>query len=208
MTMIDRIKQRMRELGINDYQLSKRMGYKGNSTIWSLLSGRTKTFRAMPRLAQALETTSDWLLNGEDRTPFAKGSSSPLFAAEPLIGHRSLDILGSTAPVEGRIMGLSSSLRSGQLDLKPLENTYAVEVAGNSMLPRFRHGEYALVVRDEWPSPHQDCLIRMASGEGIIKVYIDHNDKFLTYAQLNPKRELTISMNDVVKVEQIRGRWK
>jgi len=65
MKMKDRVESRMAELGINPTQLAKRLGHDGNGTVWSLLSGRTKSFRDMEGLAKALETSSEWLLTGK-----------------------------------------------------------------------------------------------------------------------------------------------
>lgn len=54
----------MRALGLNGNRLAKVMQLP-YGTIQSLTSGRSKTFRYMPELAKALETSVDWLLTGE-----------------------------------------------------------------------------------------------------------------------------------------------
>lgn len=65
MDMRERVLLRMKELDINTSQLAKKVG-KRQGVLWSLVSGRTKTFRDIPSLADALQTTPQWLLTGHD----------------------------------------------------------------------------------------------------------------------------------------------
>lgn len=60
----DRITQRMDELGLNATRCAKKMN-KSQSTLQSFMTGRTRTFRDMVALAEALETTTEWLLTGK-----------------------------------------------------------------------------------------------------------------------------------------------
>lgn len=53
------------KLGLSDTQLAKAIGVQ-QSTIFSLTSGRTETFRKINKLAEALGTTSQWLLTGQE----------------------------------------------------------------------------------------------------------------------------------------------
>jgi transcriptional regulator with XRE-family HTH domain len=70
----DRVNRRMKELGLNPTRLAKAMG-TSQGTVWSLLSGRTQTFRDMLGLARALKTTPAWLLTGEGMAAPAHGFS-------------------------------------------------------------------------------------------------------------------------------------
>lgn len=63
----ERVQLRMDQLGLKPYHVMKRLGSTSNNVIHSLLSGRTKTFRDTPRLAEALETSVEWLLTGDSR---------------------------------------------------------------------------------------------------------------------------------------------
>jgi phage repressor protein C with HTH and peptisase S24 domain len=117
-----------------------------------------------------------------------------------------LPVYGSAAAAEGRIDALDTA--TGMLDLRGLHNSFATVVSGNSMEPRYRHGDYALVIRDEWPQPHQDCLIETNEGEGYIKIYITHSDKKLTCEQLTPRQKWEMPMARVKSVRLVRGRWK
>jgi phage repressor protein C with HTH and peptisase S24 domain len=117
-----------------------------------------------------------------------------------------LPVYGSAAAAEGRIDAIGAE--TGTLDLRSLRNSFAAVVSGNSMEPRYRHGDYALVARDEWPQPHQDCLIETTEDEGYIKIYIGHNDKKLTCEQLNPRQKWEMPMTRVKSVQLVKGRWK
>lgn len=62
--MRTRTEQKMAALGLTSTSLAKKMG-KAQGTVWSFLSGRTKTFRDIETLARALDTTPQWLLTGK-----------------------------------------------------------------------------------------------------------------------------------------------
>lgn len=64
MNLGERVMLRMQQLGISAAKLGRRLGNKGNSTVSSLISGRSKTYRDMPKLAKALETSVEWLISG------------------------------------------------------------------------------------------------------------------------------------------------
>lgn len=64
MDVVERIKLRMQQLKLSQAEISRRMGKSNNATLWSFLSGRTKTFREMNELAKVLGTNIEWLTTG------------------------------------------------------------------------------------------------------------------------------------------------
>lgn len=62
-TLADRVNERLKTLGISGNKLAKKMGLP-YGTIQSVTSGRSRTFRYIQELADALDTTPQWLLKG------------------------------------------------------------------------------------------------------------------------------------------------
>lgn len=79
----ERVQLRMDQLSLKPYHVMKRLGSSSNNIIHSLLSGRTKTFRDVPRLADALETSVEWLLTGEGDTRASPNDARPYRAPDP-----------------------------------------------------------------------------------------------------------------------------
>lgn len=63
MNMVDRIKQRMQDLNINQEELAQATGLT-QPAIYKLLAGITKRTTRLPELISALKTTKDWLVDG------------------------------------------------------------------------------------------------------------------------------------------------
>jgi phage repressor protein C with HTH and peptisase S24 domain len=141
---------------------------------------------------------------------FADPASPRRFAAEHGQGAAAsaydMPVYGSISASDGRIDDLDAV--TGLLGLHSLRGAFAVAVSGNSMEPRYRHGDYALIARGEWPQSHQDCLVETKDGEGYIKIYISHNDRKLVCEQLNPRQKWEMPMAQVKAVHLIKGRWK
>lgn len=82
MDLRDRVTLRMNQLGLKPFHVAKRLGGTSSNIIHSLLSGRTKTFRDTPKLAEALETSVEWLLTGEGQE-VAPSAKRPYRAPDP-----------------------------------------------------------------------------------------------------------------------------
>lgn len=63
-TLADRISLKMNELGIDQYELAKKVGVS-QPAIQKIVAGKTKEPRKMLQIAQALGTTVAWLQNGK-----------------------------------------------------------------------------------------------------------------------------------------------
>lgn len=85
---------------------------------------------------------------------------------------------------------------------------YAVYVAGDSMLERFRDGEVVFVHPHLRVRRDDDCVIQIAMGEGHpnqgwVKRFVSMDDKTLKVRQLNPRKVLTFPVNRVVSIHRI-----
>ena len=73
MTVADRIRQRREELNLTQEELAARMGLKGKSSVSKIeSSGNAVTLKNISKCAQALSTTTNYLMgwydNPDDRT--------------------------------------------------------------------------------------------------------------------------------------------
>lgn len=61
----DRIRKKRTDLGLSQTQLANKVGYTSRSTVNKIESGaRQPTAKDLPKIAEALDTTVDYLLNG------------------------------------------------------------------------------------------------------------------------------------------------
>lgn len=98
-TMRERVLLRMKELNLNTTQLARKMG-RYQSTLRGFLTGKTKTFRDIAGLSQALETTPQWLITGKE---------GPLFCSPPYLAQGAAEAL--TVPQrDPRLVAAAKSL--------------------------------------------------------------------------------------------------
>lgn len=84
MNLAERVSLRMQQLGIKSAaELGRRLGNKSNSTVSSLLTGRSKTYRDIPKLAEALETSAEWLTTGSGPVESNPKSGRPYVEPDP-----------------------------------------------------------------------------------------------------------------------------
>lgn len=77
MELYERIRQRRKELNMTQDELAQKLGYKDRSTIAKIESGLNDlTQSKIFAFANALSTTSNWLMGGNDTPPPTKESGS------------------------------------------------------------------------------------------------------------------------------------
>lgn len=87
-----------------------------------------------------------------------------------------------------------------------VKNAFSVEVYGDSMSPRFKHGELAFINGGFFPTKDGDCLIELKDGGSLIKIFIQKTDKEITWAQLNPPKEVKSLLRDIKAIHAVVGR--
>lgn len=149
-TTSDRIAQRMKELGLQHKDLVVATGAsKGTVTNW--ISGvNTPTNERLIKLAQALKTTSSWLLTGNSTPEFAEveawDSNTPLDDDEveiPFFKDFSFACgagsIGEALQNEKRKLRMSkATLRNRAIEKK---NAVATTSSGDSMSPTIKDGD-------------------------------------------------------------------
>ncbi|MEG2263310.1 MAG: helix-turn-helix transcriptional regulator [Acinetobacter sp.] len=149
-TTSDRINQRMRDLGLQHKDLVAATGAsKGTVTNW--ISGvNNPTGKRLVQLAQALKTTSSWLLTGNSTPEFTQvepwDSNTPLDDDEieiPFFKDFSFACGGGS--IGEAIANETRKLRMSKATLRNLsimkENAVAATAIGDSMSPTIKDGD-------------------------------------------------------------------
>ena len=149
-TTSDRISQRMKELGLQHKDLVAATGAsKGTVTNW--INGvNSPTNERLIKLAQALKTTSSWLLTGNSTPEFAQvepwDSNTPLDDDEieiPFFKDFSFACGGGS--IGEAITNETRKLRMSKATLRNLsiakENAVAATASGDSMSPTIKDGD-------------------------------------------------------------------
>ena len=149
-TTSDRINQRMRDLGLQHKDLVAATGAsKGTVTNW--INGvNNPTGKRLVQLAQALKTTSSWLLTGNSTPEFTQvepwDSNTPLDDDEvevPFFKDFSFACGGGS--IGEAIANETRKLRMSKATLRNLsimkENAVAATAIGDSMSPTIRDGD-------------------------------------------------------------------
>ena len=149
-TTSDRIAQRMKELGLQHKDLVVATGAsKGTVTNW--ISGvNTPTNERLIKLAQALKTTSSWLLTGNSSPEFAQvepwDSNTPLDNDEVEIPFfKDFSFACGGGSISEAIANETRKLRMSKATLRNLsitkENAVAATAIGDSMSPTIKDGD-------------------------------------------------------------------
>jgi SOS-response transcriptional repressor LexA len=201
------------------------------------------TSERLARLAYLLGTTSDWLIHGGMEGPILDRSrlnpDGTLKSEDPGAGTRASDIRGAwAAPEPHRPVPLIGTAFAGEWDAdiemselhltdvldylgRPPElqtdpDSYALEIVGESMAPRFEPGERAfvsplspvrigddVVVQLRASGPAQSDRVKLA----LIKRLTRRSPTFLELRQFNPDRTFQVPVEQVAAVHRVRGRF-
>lgn len=124
-----------------------------------------------------------------------------------LYGAKDLPILGQgRAGDDSYVFENGASVRA--YTMRPMElfnvrDAYAVYIHGDSMSPRFRHGELAYVDPARPPSPGDDVVIQMHDGQGFIKELVRRTARAVICRQHNPETTLEYRASDVRSIHLI-----
>ena len=166
-------------------------------------------------IAKATNVSYEWLLIGTE--PIGEDSvvSTPNGIILPNIDFST----NKTIPVYGQaVAGINGEFafdgkKLFEVPCPPqllnVENAYGVEVAGDTMSPRYEDGEivYVDTVRRIKKGDYVVAQIMMKEEDSFptafIKRFIRHNEKELVLTQLNPAKELVFPHQRVVSVHYI-----
>lgn len=187
-----RIKQNMTQ-----DELAHAVGYKSRSTIAKIESGERDVSQTMVvKLAKALNTSTSVLMGSDDNIdsiPAAEPSltTQPEYRGFAVLDHDNIYMIpiyrtvsaGYGAFADEYIIGYEPVYLSSQ---KEAEETFAVVVKGDSMLPRIDEDDIAIVHKqDFFENGDIVVAIQCGNGDGFIKRAFLRKDK-LSLESFNP----------------------
>lgn len=213
-TLADRVRQRREALGISQSAVAREVGVK-QQAVAKIEAGTVERPRFLLELAHALKTTQEWLLDGTGQEEALNGDVD-LRTARPApeldARDRGLPIYASA---EGGKDGMVYSTEP--IDWMPLPSplanvrgAFGVYVVGDSMEPRYEHGELILVNPAKPPRLGDDVLLgNPLDGQtrAMVKRLVGRDALRLKLKQWNPPREFHVKRADWPQVMVIVGKY-
>jgi len=226
-TLHDRLKKRLAELNITPTHASTAAGL--NRTYLRKLFERPDSVpsaRALARLADVLDVSSDWLLDGIDPP---EGSDLPADVANarnkdfrradvvlPVSDDmpKDIEVLGTAAgsKVHLEFEGIEIEGRVENVRRPPalvgVTNAYAIYVTGDSMYPMHCQGDLRFVHPGRPPQPGDTVVVVTRSwnddpGQAYIKIYRRRRGGMVVLDQLNPQATLEIPEEYVISIHKV-----
>lgn len=225
MTMVDRIRQRLDELGRSPRSVSVAVS-GGHTLLRDILNGKSKNPRrdTLERLAEELQVSVAWLI-GDDNTP----PPDPTPKADP---PKQSEVQLADVPIPSRngmpmdlpVHGTANGSQIGPhhtfeiqeiVDyvrrppgLASAKTAYALYVSGESMSPMYRPGDLVCVHPGRPPRPGDTVIVQIRTAEhapmqGFIKILVRRNHTKLVLRQLNPDTTFEQDMQHVVSIHKV-----
>lgn len=219
-TLRERVIFRMEKLGLNPSSLARilreRYGLKRTkqSTIQSLTSGRTSTFRKMNELAGALMTTVEWLSTGNGNESFEILEKE--FDLPVKVVDRNNQSATDTVPVLDY-----SNISPGSLMLNfdevvnyvarlpkqaHMKRVHAFKNRDERALPRYELGEWVYINLEMKPLPMKDCLVVLLNETVDLIKYISQTKKEYCFKRFDTGKEYKVAILDVKVLHAVVGR--
>lgn len=113
------------------------------------------------------------------------------------------------ANAAGSVLRLNDEQRLGSVPIHPAQrgsrSAFAFIVSGDSLSPTLSHGDTGYAIRHMTPRKGLPCLIELASGEVLVKLFTGMDERTLFAEQLSPKKELSFPLRDVHALHAVVG---
>lgn len=211
----DRLTQRLKETGLTQSELAKRIGVsKTTITFWKTgvnkLSGEN-----LMALAKALRCSARWLATGEgspvpeslslDKPWLDMDDASNVEQGPPIVSpYRAIPIVGTAQMgAEGYWYALDEG--EGFVDVPSKDpGAYALRLKGDSMAPAIRSGWIAVCEPNGRLVPGEYVMIRLVDGECMLKELLYANDEEVSVMSLNPAySRRTIPMEQIEQMHYV-----
>ncbi|WP_275790490.1 XRE family transcriptional regulator [Pararhizobium gei] len=210
MSLGARVKAKRLEMGWSQMDLARRVGVS-QQAINNLEGGQTNKSRYIAELARALDTTVDYLLDGDSSVPKQAAS------VEPTIIH--FNDLPKDVPVLGQTVGGDDGnfFFNGQtIDYfrRPpgaanMRDIYGLFVTGTSMWPRFEDGEPIYASPSRLPAIGDYVVIQLrqrdegSAPDSYIKRLVRRNGSKIIVEQFNPAKTIEYERDDIVSMHRV-----
>lgn len=217
----DKVEQRLADLKITAFEAAARMG-KSRTYVYDIVKGKKTSVQGanLDALADALETTSSWLLHGEEGDapqikPAPNASSAPITVPNLQSMPRDVPVFGTASgSVAGAAQG-AWQITSDPVDyvrrapgLATARDAYALYVENESMEPRFPPGELVFIHPGR-PVRSGDIVVLQVQNaehapiETYIKIMVRRANGDVICRQYNPDAEIRFSGKTVLRVHRV-----
>lgn len=185
-------------------------------TIQHLESGRNKGTKHMVALARSLGVNPTWLEEG-------KGPISP---SEDTVSDEAAGYFDGIRLSRIPVVGDAQAGDNGYWEAPDYpvghgegfvnfpskdQNAYAIRIHGDSMSPRFRHGEFVIIEPNHMPVPGDEVLVKTCSGRAMVKIFLYWRDDRLYLDSINNGAghgQISIPRDDLDKFHLVAGSVK
>lgn len=192
----DRLTQRLKETGLTQSELAKRIGVsKTTITFWKTgvnkLSGEN-----LMALAKALRCSARWLATGEgspvpeslslDKPWLDMDDASNVEQGPPIVSpYRAIPIVGTAQMgADGYWYALEEA--DGTVDAYSRDaSAYALRLKGDSMEPAIHSGWVAVIEPDRDYFPGEYVMVRTTEGESMLKRLLYSNEAEVSLLSVN-----------------------
>jgi len=211
----DRLTQRLKETGLTQSDLAKRINVSRTTiTFWKTgvnkLSGEN-----LMALAKALRCSAHWLATGEgapvpeglslDKPWLDMNDAGNVEQGPPIVSpYRAIPIVGTAQMgAEGYWYALDEG--EGVVDVPSKDpGAYALRLRGDSMAPAIRSGWIAVCEPNGRLVPGEYVMIRLVDGECMLKELLYANDVEVSVMSLNPAySRRTIPMEQIEQMHYV-----
>lgn len=226
-TFYERVAGRIAQLGTTDRAVSLLATDGKNPDLVRDLSRRPNSRPRNPvtidRLAEALETTREYLVYGRNEGSVVPdkqtGYNAP--ASPPFNLPRSLPVFGTAIgaelrfdhedPIETHLIEQTEVIdwvrRPTMLEGR--KDVYALYVAGSSMEPRYEPGDPVIVDPKRPPAPGDDVIVQIRACDGdevqaaLIKRLVRRTARHVELKQYNPPITFTVPLERIHAVHRV-----
>lgn len=197
MTIYDRIRKLREEKGMSQQELAERVGFKTASAVNKIELGlRNINQSKVSDFARALNTTTSYLIDGEDNT---SAQSFKLFSPNVTDDVVTFPVLGSIAAgynetaIEdwsGETIDVPRSFLKG----RSKSDFFVLKVHGDSMYPTYHTDDKVLILRQTFVERNGDVGAVIYDGECATLKRVEIFDDMVRLSPLNPSyppKELT-----------------
>jgi phage repressor protein C with HTH and peptisase S24 domain len=182
------------------------------ATQWK--DGPTKSLKTGPASKLAAKTgfSAMWIATGEGPKYLAPSAPTPSNVAEApaLMPSRRVPVVGHVkGGMDGFLEEMQYAVGHGEGFVEYWTKdpeAYALRVKGDSMHPRYRHGEFIVVTPSIEAQPGSDVMVKLKDGRKLLKELNWIRDEEIQLVSLNDNyAPMTISREDVESIQRVGG---
>ena len=215
-----RARERREELGLTQGEVAKACGVT-QSAYQLVESGETLRPRYLTELADVFKTTVAWLKHGTGAhsTDLQNNSSSlPQIPKEfiPIsapLQRRKVPVYGPASAASPELISITDEFIVDKIscpeELADVRDGFVMFIAGDSMYPRYKHGEMVSVHPRRPPYVGQDCVVVLEQdGNALVKEFAGETESRLEwkFKQYMPEKILKIKKAEVRAIYAVVGR--